>query len=150
MKPRRKPGKGTPRTPDGSQVCMQKVLEACAQLPNMGADAGKVRDYIADVAHRALQAPVSGILRREGEIFLLDNISAETARGAGKPALISQARIFAAQALEKKKLVNFRFTFKAEREPLGRGRAQPLPTSQSAFALLALRRTPFTPVEISA
>ncbi len=150
MKPRRKPGQGTPRTPDGNPVCMQKVLEACAQLPGMGADAGKVRDYIADVAHRALLAPVAGILKRDGETFLLDNISAETARGAGKPALISQARTFAAQALEKKKLVNFRFTFKAETESAWCGLAQPLLTAQSEFALLVLRRTPFTPVEISA
>src|SRR5258708_26338495 len=116
----------------------------------MGDDAGKVRAYSADVADRVLVAPVAGILKRDGETFLLDNISAETARGAGKPALISQARTFAAQALEKKKIVNCRFTFKAETESAWCGLAQPLVTAQSEFALLVLRRTPFTPVEISA
>jgi GAF domain-containing protein len=129
---------------------MQKVLEACAQLPRLGSDAAAVREFAAEVARKALQAPVAGILQRDGDTYVLGSVSAESKQGSGKPALISQARSFAAQAIEKKKLVSFRFTCTTDVETVYCGMAQPLATSSSVFALLVLRRAAFSAAEISA
>lgn len=129
---------------------MNKVLEVCAQLPRLGADGVAVRHYAAEAARKVLQAPIAGILQREGDTYVLASVSADTKQGGSQPALISQARAFAAQALEKKKLVNFRFTFKTDAEATYSGVAQPLITRQAAFALLVLRRKAFSPMEISA
>ncbi|MBZ5521820.1 MAG: PAS domain S-box protein [Acidobacteriia bacterium] len=139
-----------PRTPAASSACMQKVLEVCAQLPRLGSDAGAVREFAAEAARKILQAPVAGFLRRDGDTYVLGSVSSETRQESGKPALISQARSFAAQAIEKKKLVNFRFTFKTDVETVYCGMAQPLVTTQSVFALLVLRRSAFSAAEISA
>jgi len=129
---------------------MQKVLEACAQLPRLGSDAAAVREFAAEVARKTLQAPVAGILQRDGDTYVLGSVSAEAKQGSGKPALISQARSFATQAIEKKKLVSFRFTFTTDVETVYCGMAQPLATSSSVFALLVLRRAAFSAAEISA
>ncbi|HWZ46451.1 MAG TPA: PAS domain S-box protein, partial [Candidatus Saccharimonadales bacterium] len=150
MTPRRRFGQVRPRPQAANSVCMQKVLEACAQLPRLGSDATAVREFAAEVARKTLQAPVAGILQRDGETYVLGSFSAETRQSAGKPALISQARSFAAQAIEHKKLVNFRFTFKTDEETVYCGMAQPLVTAQSTLALLVLRRTAFSAAEISA
>src|SRR5437660_10926268 len=105
MKPRRKLGPLRPRAQGANSLSMQKVLEICAQLSRAGNEAGAARDFAAEAARKTLQASVAGLLQRNGDAYVLGSVSAETRQGAGKQALIAQARSHAAEAIEKKKLV---------------------------------------------
>jgi PAS domain S-box-containing protein len=147
MRPRRKPGYGYPGAQVRSGALLEQVLAACAQSP--GGDAKVLREYFAGAAGRIFQARVAGVLVKSGDGYALGPVSAS--KGLNEDSgLLAHAQSFAAQAVEKNKLLNFRFSYReAEGEKLYFGLAQPLVTSQSATALLLIRKAVFAPGEVS-
>ncbi|MGH9568537.1 MAG: GAF domain-containing protein, partial [Candidatus Angelobacter sp.] len=94
---------------------------------------------------------VSGTLVREKGIDSLASVITAVRDGAGKSALLSHAMSFATQAVDQHRLLNFRFSYRqADAEHIYHGLAAPLSTSQSSSALLLVRRTIFTDLEIQA
>jgi len=126
------------------------VLEACDQLPLVGGDQAALRSYIAETARDTLQALVAGMLLREDETYVLSSVAGEDNRDLAKSSLISHAKVFASQALETKKLLNFSLTSTGEVESSYFGMAEPLITSQSATVLVVLREEAFSAEEASA
>ena len=108
-----------------------------------------MRGYIAESARDTLQALVAGMLVKEDETYVLGSVSKATPDLAPS-SLISHAKAFAIQAIQKKKLLNFSLTSAAEIETTYHGLAQPLVTSQSASVLVLLRSEAFSGEEISA
>ncbi len=151
MKPKKKPGPPRSRIQVRASACMEKVLEACAQLPLLGSEPSVLREYVAESARKIFQAVVAGMLVRDGDNYQLGAVATAVQAGTGKTALLSHARSFAAQATEQKKLLNFRFAYRElEEEKIYYGLAQPLVTCQSAAVLLVVRSTVFAPDEVSA
>lgn len=129
---------------------MQKVLEACTQLPLLSGDEAALRSYIAETARDTLNGLVAGLLLRQDETYVLGSIASETNNDLSTSSLISHAKAFAIQAIQKKKLMNFSLTSTAEVETAHHGLAEPIITSQSATVLVILRSDPFSGDELSA
>ena len=131
---------------------MERVLEACAQLPLLGGEPASLREYIAETARKTFQGAVSGLLVRDGDTFVRLAATAATTSASSKTDLLSHAASFAGQALAQNKLLNFRFSYRppAGEEEVLYGLAHPLGLSESAVALLVLRNVSFSPAEVSA
>src|SRR5882724_10828167 len=148
---RRKPGLTRSQIQTRASASMEKVLEACANLPSLGGEAPVLREYLAESARKIFQAEVAGMLVQDGDNYLLGAVSPPVQSGGGKTALLSHAQSFAAQATEQQRLLNFRFAYRdLEGEKIYYGLAQPLVTTQSAVVLLVVRSTVFAPSEVSA
>src|SRR5438270_4285733 len=149
LKPKQKLAQPRPRAPVRSSACTERVLEACQQLPSLAAEPPVLREYIVSSAAKIFQAAVAAILVREGDKYVSAAVVSEADRGS--EALIAHARSFATQAVEQKRLLNFRFSYRSsEGETIYHGLAQPLTTAKSATALLAVRSAPFSSAEVSA
>src|SRR5690348_7668124 len=130
---------------------MEKVLDACAQLPSLGSDAGSLRDFLTEASRKIFAANIAGMLVREGETYSLSAIAGPVKEGSTRTALLSHVQSFATQAIDNKKLLNFRFSYREEDSDfVYYGLALPLVTAQAAAALLVVRRTVFSPSEIAA
>src|SRR5215471_9620415 len=149
MKTQRKHGAG-PAAVNVQSRATQKVLEACTRLPLWSGSHGALRSHIAETARDALNALVAGMLVREDETYVLGSVSSEGSPDLGKSSLISHAKTFAIQAIEKKKLLNFSLSSSAEAKRVYYGLAGPLITSQSATVLVVLRHEAFSEDEVSA
>jgi two-component system NtrC family sensor kinase len=146
MRPRRKPGYGHPGAQVSSGALLEQVLAACAQLP--AGDTKALREYFAGTARRIFQAGAAGVLVKNGDRYALEPSAGK--EHSGDSGLLAHAESFAAQAVGNNRLLNFRFSYRdAEGEKLYCGLAQPLVTSQSASALLMVRKTVFAPGEVS-
>ncbi len=151
MKPKRKPGPPRSRIEVRAFACTEKVLEVCAQLPAQGGDPQVLREYVAESARKIFQAAVAGVLVREGESYQQGAVSSDEETKKTQAALLSHVRSFAVQAIEQKRLLNFRFAYRdPEGEEIYYGLAQPLITCQSTGVLLVVRSTVFAPEEVSA
>src|SRR5262249_21333822 len=149
MSPQRKHGVRS-SAPNVQSSATQRVLEACTQLPLWRESHTALRSYIAETARDTLQALVAGMLVREDETYVLGSLSSEGNPDLSKSSLISHAKGFAIQAIEKKKLLNFSLSSSAGTKSAYYGLAGPLITSQSATVLVVLRSEPFSDDEISA
>jgi PAS domain S-box-containing protein len=149
VKQRRKPAARGRAPAKASPI--EKVLEACGQLPAVGVNEAVLKEFIAETARKVFVAALSGILARQGEAYSLEAVSAASKEGPGSSALLSHATSFASQAIEQNRLLNFRFSYRdGGVEHAGHGLALPLVTRHSAAALLLVRRTVFSPAELSA
>src|SRR5690348_3503570 len=90
---------------------MEKVLEACAQLPLVGSEATALREFVAETARKVFAATLSGILARRGETYSLEAVSSASRETPGKSVLVSHATSFASQAIEQNRLLSFRFAY---------------------------------------
>src|SRR5947209_3831907 len=150
LKPKQKLAQPRPRAPVRSSACTERVLEACQQLPSLAAEPPVLREHIVSSAAKIFQAAVAAILVREGDKYVSAAVVSDEA-GRGGEALITHARSFATQAVEQKRLLNFRFSYRSsEGETIYHGLAQHLTTAKSATALLAVRSAPFSSAEVSA
>jgi hypothetical protein len=130
---------------------MERVLEACAELSSFSGELPVLRQRIAESARDIFQAVVAGIMVRDGESCLPATVCAGVDDPANAKALMEHARSFAVQAIEQKRSVNFRFSYRlAESEAIFYGLAQPILTTGVASVLLAVRTTVFAPAEVSA
>src|SRR5882672_1556616 len=151
MKQRKKTGLARSRIQAQMSACVEKVLEACSQLPSLGGEAPVLREYVAESARKIFQAEVAGMLLQDGDKYLPDAVSTSAQAGMGKTALLTHARSFAAQAIEQKREISFHFAYRdLEKEKIYYGLAQPLVTGQAAAVLLVVRSTVFVPSEVSA
>src|SRR5690349_10215663 len=100
MRPRKKIGQARPQKQAMISACQQKVLEACAQLPQLCGDIGVLRDYLTEVGRSALQGMLCALVAKDGDTLAVRSLSAEV-RGRPDPELIvGQARTFIDRALE--------------------------------------------------
>jgi PAS domain S-box-containing protein len=138
---------------------MEKVVDVCSQLGQLGADAAVVRDFVAESVRKLLAATVAGVLVKTGENYGLLALSSAVKEGAGKTAMMSHAKSFASQAIEQNRAIDFRFSYRdSESEKVYHGVAMPLGKDGSAekagspekCALMAVRRTVFEPSELAA
>ena len=133
-----------------ASACSERVLEACKQLPALAAEPIVLREHLVSSAAKIFKAAVAAVLLRAGEKYA----SAAVVSDSDEPtreALIAHARSFASQAIEQKKLLNFRFSYRsAQGENIYHGLAQPLTTSEHAAVLLVVRSAPFSSSEASA
>jgi PAS domain S-box-containing protein len=130
---------------------MEKVFEACAELPSFTGELPRLRQHIAESARDIFQPVVSGILVRDGESYH----AAAVCPGVGDPvnakALMEHARSYARQAIEQNQQLSFKFSYRSdEKEVIYHGLAQPILTTGAAAVLLMVRKIGFTPAEISA
>ena len=149
MKPREKsvPLRAPARTRPSAST--EGVLEACLQFPALTGEPTALRQHIVDAAGRVFQATISGLQGLAGE-GTPGTIFTAVEEAAGVKALLAHARPFAAQAVEQKRLINFRFSYRSsEGEAIYHGLAQPLGTESGALALLVLRSVAFSPAEVS-
>ncbi len=130
---------------------MEKVVDICFQLGQLGGDAAVIRDFLAESARKLLTATVAGVLVKTGEGFALPAVSSAVKEGASKTALMSHAKSFASQAVEQNRAINFRFSYRDnEGEKIYYGVAAPLGSPENGGALMAVRRTVFLPAEVAA
>ncbi|MGH9567119.1 MAG: GAF domain-containing protein, partial [Candidatus Angelobacter sp.] len=151
MKPRKKPRLTRAHTPTGAGAVLEKVMEACAELPATGSDPAAIGVFVAESARRIFGGTASGTLVREKGVDSLASIVTAVRDGAEESALLSHAMSFATQAVDQHRLLNFRFSYRqGDAEQIYHGLAAPLSTSPSSSALLLVRRTIFTDPEIQA
>ncbi|HLW54185.1 MAG TPA: PAS domain S-box protein [Candidatus Angelobacter sp.] len=126
---------------------LDHVLAACSQLP--GSDIQTLRGHFSETARKVFHAVFSAVLlQREGG-YSLGTLPAP--EPVGEDGLLPHVKSFASQAIQSKRLLNFHFTYRdAESDKLYCGLAFPLITARSASALLAVRRSAFSPAEVSA
>src|SRR6185503_18070138 len=98
------------------------------------------------------QPLVSGILVRDGESYH----PAAVCPGAGDlvsaKSLMEHARSYAHQAIDQNQQLSFKFSYRSDEkeEAIYHGHAQPILTTGSAAVLLIVRKSAFTPAEVSA
>ncbi len=130
---------------------MEKVLTACSQLPALGGEPKVLQESVTETARKVFEAVAAGILVSDGDGNALGAVSAVLKEESGTAGLLSHAKPYATKAIEQKRLLNFRFSYRdAKGKKIHYGLAQPLLTSQSASALLIVRRTVFSPGEVAA
>src|ERR1041384_8737671 len=133
-----------------ASACSERVLEACKQLPALAAEPIVLREHLVSSAAKIFKAAVAAVLLRAGEKYASAAVVSERDEPT-REALIAHARSFASQAIEQKKLLNFRFSYRAAQgENIYPGLAQPLTTSEHAAVLLVVRSAPFSSSEASA
>ena len=135
--------------PNENSSAIHKVLDVCAQLSRMNGSPTALRSYIAETARDISQATVAGTLLKADQAYVLGSIAVEGNADPARSALISHAKAFAGQAIDSKELLSFNLS-PAEIGPSYFGLAEPLLTSQSATALILLKRQSFSADEISA
>ncbi|HEY2113743.1 MAG TPA: PAS domain S-box protein [Candidatus Angelobacter sp.] len=161
MRPKPKASKVRSKAPSRASACMENVLAACAELANFTGEPPVLRGHIAEAARRIFQSPVAGLMLSDGVGFLPAAMAAHDSAGksalaeenasADKNALLEHARSFATQAIEQKRLLTFRFSYRSqEGESVYHGLAQPVLTKKNAAVLLVVRRSLFLPAEVSA
>jgi PAS domain S-box-containing protein len=151
MRPRKKSASSRPKTQAKAGSSMEKILEACVQLRLIQGGTEEQHAFVAEASRKIFGAAVAGVLLRERDGHNLSAVSPAVKEGSGKTALLSHARSFATQAIEQKRLLSFRFSYKgAEGQQIYHGLSLPLITAQSSSALLVVRKTVFAPAEISA
>src|SRR5438270_3816974 len=151
MRPTIKASTARSKAPAKAPASMEKVLEACTELSSFTGGLPALQERIAESAGDIFRAVVSGIMVREGETFH----SAAVCPGAGDPvnakALMDHARSYAAQAVERNQQLSFKFSYRfTQTECVYHGVAQPILTTGTAAVLLMVRKSAFTPAEISA
>ena len=167
MRPKPKARKVRVKAPSRASACMENVLAACAELANFSGEPPIFRRHIAEAARKIFQSLVAGVMLRDGAGLLSatttghdaadqnasaeKNYSAAKDYSADKNALLEHARSFATQAIEQKRLLTFRFSYRSpEGESVYHGLAQPISTTKNAAVLLVVRRSVFSPAEVSA
>ena len=150
MKTHRKLGDTRLQAPAHPSDLAQQVLDICAELPLLTGDPAFVRGYVADTVRTIFELDVVGMLVRDGATFLLDAVSGPPEQRIANSALISRARSFAVQAIERGEIVPFRLAGKPGNGKIHHGVVQPLVTAHAAAALVALRTAEFSADEISA
>src|SRR6478609_3150790 len=161
MRPKPKARKVRSKTPSRASTCMENVLAACIELASLTGEPPILRRHIAEAARKIFQSLVAGVMLGDGAGLLSAATAAhdaveENAPGdknspASKNALLEHARSFATQAIEQKRLLTFRFSYRSpEGESVHHGLAQPISTTKNAAVLLVVRRSVFSPAEISA
>src|SRR5689334_10125526 len=167
MRPKPKARKIRAKAPSRASACMENVLAACAELAGFSGEPPILRRHIAEAARRIFQSLVAGVMLGDGA-GLLSAATVETAsadknasaekngaaekdehnhpagkdHSADKNALLEHARSFATQAVEQKRLLTFRFSYRApEGESVYHGLAQPVATTKNVAALLVVRRS---------
>jgi PAS domain S-box-containing protein len=148
MRPRRKPAQGRSGAQVKSGALLEQVLAASAQFPR---DANTLREHLVEASRRIFQAGVAGMLAKDQEGYGLSAVSPSAKEDTPDANLFSHARSFAAQAVESKRLLNFRFSYRdaGGAEKIYCGLALPLLTAQSTAVLLVVRRAVFSPGEVS-
>src|SRR5258708_27128926 len=150
MKPHGKLGHTRPSAPEHASEPRQQVLDACAELPLLTGDPAFVRGYVADTVRSIFGLDVAGTLLRDGATFLLDALSGPPEHRIANSSLISQARSFAAQAIERGEILSFRLAGKPGDEKDYHGLVTPLVSAHAAVALVALRSADVAGDKISA
>src|SRR5689334_10836444 len=151
MRPTRKAAQVRSKPPIRSSVSMEEVLEECAKLPSLSGEPSVQRQYIAESARKIFQAAVAGMMVRQGENYLPGAVCTEADEPADKKALLEHARSFATQAIEQKRLLDFRFSFRSQgTEAIYYGLAHPMATTEAVAVLLVVRNSMFSPAELSA
>ena len=130
---------------------MEKVLDACIQLPQTEGGCSGIYRHLAEAVRKIFATAVSGILVREGAGYSLAAVSSPVKEGADKAALLSHVSTFATQAIDRQRLLSFKLSYEgADREREFHGVALPLVTVQSHTALVAVRSSEFSQDELSA
>src|SRR5579859_1375666 len=161
MRPKPKARKVRVKAPSRASACMENVLAACAELAHFSGEPPILRRNIAEAARRIFPSLVAGVMVHDGAGLLPAAIAATELADRNAPlgkdasadinALLDHARSFAAQAIEQKRLLTFRFSYRsAEGESVYHGLAQPVPTTKNSSVLLVVRRSVFSPGEVSA
>ena len=157
MRPKPKARKVRTKTPSRASTCMENVLAACIELVSLGGEPPILRRHIAEAARKIFQSLVAGVMLGDGVAATAvpdsteEEASGEKKDPTGKNALLEHARSFATQAIEQKRLLTFRFSYRSpEGESVHHGLAQPVSTTKNAAVLLVVRRSVFSPAEISA
>lgn len=161
MRPKPKARKVRAKTPSRASSSMENVLAACVELANFNGEPPILRRHIAEAARKIFQSLVAGVMLGDGAGFLpaataatdLADKDAPADKGASadKNALLEHARSFAIQAIEQKRLLTFRFSYRSrEGESVYHGLAHPISTTKNAAVLLIVRRSVFSPAELSA
>ncbi|MGB9123883.1 MAG: PAS domain S-box protein, partial [Candidatus Angelobacter sp.] len=151
MRPTIKASPAKPKAPVKAPAPMERVLEACAELSSFKGGLEALRQRIAESAGDIFHAVVSGIMVRDGETFY----SAAVCPGAGDPisaeALMEHSRSYAAHAIEQNQQLGFKFSYRfTQTEAVYHGVAHPILTTGASAVLLMVRKSAFTPAEISA
>src|SRR5690242_18053965 len=123
MRPKPKARKVRAKTPSRASACMENVLAACAELANFTGEPAALRRHIAEAARRIFPSLVAGVMVHDGSGLLPAAIAAteladrnapgDRDASADKNALLDHARSFATQAVEQKRLLTFRFSYRA-------------------------------------
>jgi len=161
MRPKPKARKVRAKAPSRASACMENVLAACVELTNFDGEPAALRRHIAEAAKVIFPSLVAGVMVHDGAGLLPvamastdlgdKNVPADKDFSADNNALLDHARSFATQAIEQKRLLTFRFSYRsAEGESVYHGLAQPIPTAKNSAVLLVVRRSVFSPSEISA
>src|SRR5215831_3968222 len=161
MRPKPKARQVRAKTPSRASTCMENVQAACIELASLGGEPPILRRHIAEAARKIFQSLVAGVMLGDGVELLSaataapdsteEQASGERKHPAGKNALLEHARSFATQAIEQKRLLTFRFSYRSpEGESVHHGLAQPISTTKNTAVLLIVRRSVFSPAEISA
>jgi two-component system NtrC family sensor kinase len=140
---------------------MENVLASCIELATLSGEPPVLRQHIAETARKIFQSLVAGVMLGDGAGLLSaatavpdsieENASGDKNHPAGTSALLEHARSFATQAIEQKRLLTFRFSYRSpEGESVHHGLAQPISTTKNAAVLLIVRHNVFSPAEISA
>ena len=130
---------------------MEKVFEACVELPNLSQDPVVLHRHIAESARKIFKAVVAGVMVRDGEGYLPSAVCTAADEAGSKEPLLEHARLFASQAIEQKQLVPFRFSYLGPAgEEMYHGLAQPVVTTRTVAVLLLVRGSAFSSAEVSA
>jgi len=140
---------------------MENALAACIELACLSGGPPILRRHIAEAARRIFPSLVAGVMLEDGTGLLSaatavpdsieENAPGDKNHPADKNVLLEHARSFATQAIEQKRLLTFRFSYRSpEGESVHHGLAQPISTTKNAAVLLVVRRSVFSPAEISA
>src|ERR1044071_4331954 len=149
MRPKPKARKVRVKAPSRASACMENVLAACAELANFSGEPPILRRQIAEAARRIFPSLIAGVMVHDGASLLPVGIAAtdladkntptNTGAASDKNALLDHARSFATQAIEQKRLLTFRFSYRSpEGESVYHGLAQPIPTTKNSAVLLVM------------
>ncbi|MCU1334084.1 MAG: signal transduction histidine kinase, nitrogen specific, NtrB [Candidatus Angelobacter sp.] len=138
------------KSPVKAPVPLEKVLQACAEFSSFNGELPVLRERVANTAREIFHGVMAGMMVRDGETSVPAACTG-TDGPANAKALMEHARSFSTQAIEQKRLLNFRFSYRlTESEVIYHGLAQPMLTSCSAGVLLVVRKSVFAPAEVSA
>ncbi|HZU32624.1 MAG TPA: GAF domain-containing protein, partial [Candidatus Angelobacter sp.] len=139
------------KPPARSAIAADKILEACAGIAALCIEPDALRNHIAQSTRDLLKAGVANILLRNGNNYVPGPIAASSEDHRGNEALLGHACSFAIKAIEQKKMLDFRFSYRADAgEAIYHGLAAPLITAQSTAVLLVIRKAVFTPSDVAA
>jgi hypothetical protein len=108
---------------------MENVLAACIELASLTGEPPVLRRHIAETARKIFQSLVAGVMLGDGAGLLStataahdaaeenapadEDVPADKNHPAGTNALLEHARSFATQAIEQKRLLTFRFSYRS-------------------------------------